>query len=260
MKQNQVAEKAKTLLYEAEGFLVCYTSGRGGTMKRLLDYIDDVRQRPYLTVIIGLAVSALFLALFSKIASETLYENEMHGFDSAVTSFIRYPAGQALDLFMLSVTELGSGIVMLTVTIIMLAVFMLRGWRREAIALLICLAGAGVLNQVLKVLFARSRPDLFGLVEEAGYSFPSGHSMVSFCVYGFLAYTFSRNFSSFRQRGLVFLAAGIVVALIGISRIYLGVHYPTDVLAGYVAGGTWLGFCTSWLHWREYRAERRSGR
>lgn len=229
-------------------------------MKKILDYFDDLRQRPYLSVIIGLAVSVLFLALFSKIASETLYENELHGFDSAVTSFIRYPTGQALDSFMLFVTKLGSGEVMLAVTIIILVVFVLRGWRREAIALLICLAGAGVLNQVLKVLFARSRPDLFSIIEETGYSFPSGHSMVSFCVYGFVAYTFSRNFSSIRQRGLVFSVAGIVVALIGISRIYLGVHYPTDVLAGFVAGGTWLGFCTSWLHWREYREERRSGR
>jgi undecaprenyl-diphosphatase len=225
-------------------------------MKKILNYFEDLQQRPYLTVIIGLAVSALLLALFSKIASETLYENEMHGFDSAVTSFIRYPAGQALNSFMLSVTKLGSSQVMLAVTMIMLAVFILRSWRREAIALLICLAGAGVLNQMLKILFARSRPEWFALVEETGYSFPSGHSMVSICVYGFLAYVFSRNFSSIRKRGLIFLIVGIVVAMIGISRIYLGVHYPTDVLAGFVAGGTWLGFCMSWLHWREYRAGR----
>lgn len=226
-------------------------------MKKLLDYFEDLRKRPYLAVVTGLSVSALFLALFSKIVSETLYENEMYGFDTAVISFVRYPAGQALDSLMLSVTELGSGIVMLIVTTIMLAVFMWRGWRREAVALLVCLAGAGLLNQLLKLLFARPRPDWLPVVEEVGYSFPSGHSMVSFCVYGFLAYAFSRNYSSIRQRVVAFSIAGIVVALIGISRIYLGVHYPTDVLAGFVAGGTWLGFCTSWLHWQEYRAERR---
>lgn len=222
-------------------------------MKKLLDYIDDLKRRPYLTVIIGLAVSAAFLVLFSKIVWETFYENEMQQFDSAVIELIRYQANSMLDRWMLIVTELGSGTLLIVITISVLLYFSVKGWKRETIAMLICLVGAALLNQLLKELFARARPDMFRLVNESGYSFPSGHSMVSFCVYGFLAYMLSRQFASIRCRFAVFFAASCVVAIIGVSRIYLGVHYPTDVLAGFVAGGTWLAFCLSWLHWREYR-------
>lgn len=225
---------------------------------KLFISLNDFRLRPNLAVMIGLTVSILFLIFFGKLASETLYKNEMHEFDMIITAFIRYPAGQALDSFMLFVTELGSVTVILALTIILMAVFLLRGWRHEANALLVCLAGAGILNQLLKVLYARARPDLFRVVEESGYSFPSGHSMVSFCIYGFLAYIFSRDFSSICRSWLIYSVAGVVVSLIGISRIYLGVHYPTDVFAGFIAGGTWLSFCTSWLHWLEYREEQRS--
>lgn len=229
-------------------------------LHKLVDSFNNFRRRPNLAIIIGLTISMLFLVLFSKLAAETLYENEMHEFDLLITGFIRYPAGQALDSFMLWVTKLGSVTVVLAVTCSLLAFLLLRGRRHEANALLLCLAGAALLNQLLKFLYARARPDLFRVVEESGYSFPSGHSMVSFCLYGFLAYIFSRDFSSICRSWLIYSVAGLVVSLIGISRIYLGVHYPTDVLAGFVAGGTWLSFCTAWLHWREYRAERRPER
>ncbi|MDU4960521.1 MAG: phosphatase PAP2 family protein [Sporomusaceae bacterium] len=223
--------------------------------KTIIDYLAGLRRHPYLTVGFGLAVSAMFLALFSELAAETLYENDLQDFDAAVTAIIRFPAGQTLDSVMLAFTWLGSGKALLLLTVTMMAIFVIRDWRGEAAALFVCLTGAGVLNQMLKVLFARSRPEI-AVIEVSGYSFPSGHSMVSLCVYGFLAYLLSRRFSSFRQRGMVFLLVGAVVALIGVSRIYLGVHYPTDVLAGFVAGGTWLSCCMSWLHWREYRSGR----
>ena len=222
-------------------------------MRKLLDYLDELKARPYLTVIIGLFISSIFLVLFSKIVWETIYENNVHHFDSAVIALIRFPAGPKLDAFMMAVTELGSGTLLTIITISVLLFFTLKKWKRETTALLICLVGAALLTQLLKELFARARPDMFSLVNESGYSFPSGHSMVSFCVYGFLAYVLSRQFTSIRCRMAAFFAAACVVLIIGVSRVYLGVHYPTDVLAGFVAGGTWLAFCLSWLHWREYR-------
>lgn len=226
-------------------------------MKKLIAYFRDFRRRPDISLFVGLGISALFLVLFSKVVWETFYEQDLAAFDMTVIALIRYPSGHWIDSVMLFITQLGSASVLLVLALGVLLLFLLRGWRREAKTLVICLFGAALLNQLLKVLFARARPELFRLVEETGYSFPSGHSMVSFCVYGFLAYIFSRSVSSLRLRILAFAMAAVLVAAIGVSRIYLGVHYPTDVLAGFVAGGTWLGFCMAWLHWREYRHNRR---
>lgn len=221
------------------------------------EYVKKLRRSPEFSIVFGMFISALFLILFSKIVWELFYEHELGLLDTVVTLLVRLPAGPRLDVLMRSITELGSAAFLLPLSAGVLVLFVWRGWKREAVSLIICLAGAGVLNQLLKALFERARPDLFRLVAESGYSFPSGHSMVSFCVYGFFAYTFSRSVASVRLRIVAFLLMGVLVGVIGISRIYLGVHYPTDVMAGFVAGGTWLGFCVSWLHWREYRHGQR---
>jgi len=125
--------------------------------------------------------------------------------------------------------------------------------RLEALGLFICLIGEAVLNFLFKNLFERSRPDLFRVVEEAGYSFPSGHAMVSVCFYGMLTYLIVRHISSWHWRLVVITLTLALIAAIGVSRVYLGVHYPTDVVAGYFAGGMWLAFCISLLIWRESR-------
>lgn len=113
--------------------------------------------------------------------------------------------------------------------------------------------GGAALNSLLKHLFVRTRPDLFRVVEATGYSFPSGHAMVSLCFYGMLAFFIVRNIKSLRWRLVIISLAVLLVVAIGISRIYLGVHYPTDVIAGYTAGAMWLFFRISLLAWWEQR-------
>jgi len=109
---------------------------------------------------------------------------------------------------------------------------------------------------MLKHLFERARPEAFQIVAESGFSFPSGHAMVSLCFYGIVA------FLIVRKRSLQWRIAGAVVATllivgIGVSRIYLGVHYPSDVVAGYAAGATWLGFSISLVMWWEQELSER---
>lgn len=107
------------------------------------------------------------------------------------------------------------------------------------------LLGAVLLNQVLKSVFRRSRPLVETLVEQGGFSFPSGHSMGSLICYGGILFLILRNIRrpSIRN-GLIALVA-ILVLFIGISRIYVGVHYPTDIIGGFSVGAAWLIFATA---------------
>ncbi len=103
----------------------------------------------------------------------------------------------------------------------------------------LALLGAFLSGSFLKTLVARARPDEFmRAVTETTFSFPSGHAIASVVLYGFIAFIFSRRYPEYRKAALV--AAGITIVLIGFSRLYLGVHFPTDVLAGYLLGGAWL--------------------
>jgi undecaprenyl-diphosphatase len=107
--------------------------------------------------------------------------------------------------------------------------------------LLAALAGGEALNLLLKELFARPRPFFVDpLLPVTGYSFPSGHAMVALVAYGMLAYFAILALRSWQARAAVVLGTSLLVLLIGFSRMYLGVHYFSDVLAGFAAGGVWL--------------------
>jgi len=223
--------------------------------------VSDLRRRhiplarghlPWLVGACGLAVSGFLLAVFAQLAQEALFYHETDFADQVVIWLVRYFANPALDKLMLAVTYLGSGYVSIFLAMIMLGVLFWRRRKSEGISLVVCLFGGGLLNYLLKHLFERARPDMFKLISETGYSFPSGHAMLSLCFYGMLAYIFGRKLTQHYGRILVLGVTTALIAAIGISRIYVGVHYPSDVLAGYIAGGTWLVFCITmlWL-WEE---------
>ena len=108
--------------------------------------------------------------------------------------------------------------------------------------LLVATAGGGALTFLLKELFGRARPG-YQMLHVPGYSFPSGHSSISFCLFGSLAYLLYKSHLPKWQKYLGIVACGVLVLAIGFSRLYLGVHYPTDVIAGYFAGAIWLTGC-----------------
>ncbi|AIF50333.1 phosphatase PAP2 family protein [Pelosinus sp. UFO1] len=209
------------------------------------------RRWPALYIVASLGISALMLTVFGILAWETLFHKEMVLFDDSFVWLIRYFANPTLDKIMIIITNIGFGtsyIVIVAITLLLLAY--LKRWR-ELGALTICLAGGGLLSFLLKILFHRTRPDLFRVVQETGYSFPSGHALATMCFYGMVAFLIMRTIDSWRGRLTVMTLAVILSMLIGISRIYLGVHYPTDVIAGYAAGSMWLAFCISLLMWWE---------
>jgi len=135
---------------------------------------------------------------------------------------------------------------------------LLLSWRSvhrpKGILLAVALAGGGSIIGGIKHRFARERPSLIeALANEGTFSFPSGHAFISLCFYGILAAWWMRAQPRLGPRLLVFVASGSAIGLIGASRVYLGVHYPSDVLAGYAAAVPWLTACLAGYHQYEKR-------
>jgi undecaprenyl-diphosphatase len=143
-----------------------------------------------------------------------------------------------VDDAMRALTRLGSGWFLLLVVVAVAGWAIHRRARALAGVLVAVAVAAEGLNVLLKLLLHRARPDLWELVVPNSYSFPSGHAMVSTAVYGMAAFVAARLWP--RLRWPLYIGMPLVVLVIGISRVYLGVHWATDVLAGFAAGGLLL--------------------
>jgi undecaprenyl-diphosphatase len=183
-------------------------------------------------------IAALAAAVFfAWLAIEVAGGNTM-GFDMAVRDAVHRWASPTLTHAMRGVTRLGEAWFLIPLGLLLAAILVRRGRTRSAIALASAAVGAEVWVQMLKAIVQRVRPDaFFGLPQPENYSFPSGHAMTSACFYGALAAILAAG----SARKAVYWAGGVAAPLlIGFSRVYLGVHYPTDVLAGYAAAIVWL--------------------
>jgi undecaprenyl-diphosphatase len=181
------------------------------------------------------------MCLSVKMPESNLWES-IRLFDDAIYEFVSGFISDDMTLFMKIVTFLGSewAITFLAVMVpALIFIFKKKKYYRSGQLLSANIALGALFNQVLKMIFRRPRPELHRLAEAAGYSFPSGHSMNSLIFYGFAAYLLIR-YGRHRSRYLFAGVIGILVLLIGVSRIYLGVHYASDVLAGFLVSTGWL--------------------
>ncbi|WP_175991345.1 phosphatase PAP2 family protein [Bacillus sp. Marseille-Q1617] len=170
-------------------------------------------------------------------------ENEIAGFDNGVFNVVHGFISPKLTTLMTSITFMG-GVKWLSISTIGL-VIVLVFMKKYPLALFLTLTvslGAGF-NWLLKWIFKRDRPDIEALIEQGGYSFPSGHSMGSFIFYGAVAFMLYRALDRAVFKWLSVLALSVLILFIGISRVYLGVHYPSDIVGGFSAGGGWLTLC-----------------
>lgn len=189
---------------------------------------------------LGLVAAAGALYFFAELAEE-VYEGDTRRFDESALRFVNRLASPPLTSFMRGVTRLGSNEVLAGLGACAVLAFLLARWRRAAVALTVTMAGAALLNVLLKLTFRRARPSpFFDTPLPESYSFPSGHALLSFCFYGVLAAVVAIRLKGRGARALVWAAAALLVALVGLSRLYLGVHYPSDVLAGYAAAFVWV--------------------
>lgn len=189
-------------------------------------------------LLLSLAVAVSTLVLFSWIASE-MREGDTLLFDNNIREWVHQFSSPLLTKFMFGMSFMGAaGMIILLIAAVVF--FAMKGWRRGIVWLALTMAGAFVLDVTLKYGFHRARPVPFFGVLPHTYSFPSGHSLFSFCFYGVLVGLINARVRSLWLRIVLFLAAALMIGLIGLSRIYLGVHYPSDVLAGYLAGAIWV--------------------
>lgn len=206
-----------------------------------------------------LAAAVAALATFLEISDELFEGGDLLAFDRALLRAMAALRLPWLTIVAIDITALGS----LTLLALMMAcsAVSLLLMRDLSGALQLCLAmgGVGFWTFVTKHLFARERPELaYRLIEVPGYSFPSGHSAGAAALYVTLAMVLGRHVRSVRGRTWLVSCTSTMALLIGLSRVYLGVHYPTDVASGLAFGASWALFLTALFEWHRY-ARRRSG-
>jgi undecaprenyl-diphosphatase len=198
---------------------------------------------------LGAAMLALFL--FAWLGNEMLQGDTQH-FDQAVREWVHAYAFPGMTRAMTAISLLGYNVLFVEL-VIALAVFAKLKWRRAALWLTVAMVGSLVLDVTLKYIYHRTRPTAYFGMAPHSYSFPSGHAMLSFCFYGVLAGLLSARTKPLGWRVLIWFTAAALVITIGLSRIYLGVHYPSDVVAGYLAAAVWVGMIIVLDHIRELR-------
>lgn len=192
----------------------------------------------------SMIISLLLLGAFVLLA---WHYPHLADFDRSFTSYVQGFRSARVTACMKVITHLGSATVTIAiaVSVLLYTNYYNQKFLAEARVLAICLSGSWITNEVLKAFFQRTRPDAPALAFAKGYSFPSGHAMISFAFYGLLGYLLwqygHRRHSSATRVGA--FVAWLLAVAIGISRIYLGVHFPSDVIAGFAAGGAWLVGC-----------------
>jgi membrane-associated phospholipid phosphatase len=188
--------------------------------------------------VMGVVAGVAALCAFGWLAFSVLEQTTVP-FDVAMLAWLHQARSPLLDVAARGLSALGSeGIVVLLG--VLGGGLWLRGQRGATVQLVVAAGGAWGLNSALKECFQRARPEqLAALLPPQAFAFPSGHAMMAATVYGFLAYLLWQRLR--RWRRLAGLAAALLlVLLIGWARLYLGVHYPTDVVAGYLAGFAWV--------------------
>lgn len=209
-------------------------------LRRLINLLGGMRLALGSVLFFGMTAAILALWFFAWIADEVM-EGGTENFDNAVRGFFQTIASPALTFVMKTASFLGSTIFLTAFGIIIFGIFYYLKRRRPAMIFAITTVGSAILINVLKLLFQRARPEpFFDTILPASFSFPSGHALGSLCFYLVLAAIITVRIESRAIKILTWTAAISMVILIGTSRIYLGVHYPSDVVAGYAVGLIWF--------------------
>jgi undecaprenyl-diphosphatase len=230
-------------------------------VRLLLQYLQ-ARLSPQGALGLSLTFGALLLIvaswLFGALLKDILIQDLLLGMDRQVAQWLHAHATPFVTTVMLIISALGSGY---AVTVIALGLALLLGWHRaweRLLVLVLTVPGGAGLNALLKHAFRRARP-LFDdpLLVLTTYSFPSGHAMAATVLYGLLVVYAVRHLRQRRARLLVASAAAVLIVLVGFSRLYLGVHYLSDVLGGMAVGVVWLTMCLTAVE--TVRRQRRAG-
>ncbi len=179
------------------------------------------------------SLSGILLICFICILILVL-NGKISGFDNNIYNLISNIISDRMTSIMKFITFLGSSYTIITITLLLIL------FSNDRIYYCINLISIFIINQLLKIIVARPRPVDINIIIEKGYSFPSGHSMVSMAVYGLLIYFIYKEIEDKFLKWFLIVLLSILIILIGISRIYLGVHFASDVLCGFILSLIWL--------------------
>lgn len=211
--------------------------------------------RPRINFWLLIILNTVLLTLFVRIIDGVL-ENEFSNFDTPIIQSLYVLRNPNLTQIMLGISQFGNSVVIGLMIFISLILLFYKKYN-ETILFLLITGGGAVLSQFIKLIIARPRPTIDPMVIERTFAFPSGHAMNSLIMYGIIVlgvYYFTKKIS------WTLLAAVPLIALIlaiGFSRIYLGLHYPSDVLGGYLAGLWWLITLITISQWNQFKTSQK---
>jgi len=213
-----------------------------------------------LHLVVGFFLAVAAAAVFDRIADWVFSTQNIRHADFQAQQIAHRLVSPRMTMLMIAISLFGRLEIMAPLSVLVILWLLKIKSHRRLYAFAAAMAGGALLNGLLKVYFHRARP-ASSLVLASGYSFPSGHAMGSVLFFGSLAYVVYFTIEHQRAwRLAAVLACGLSALAIGASRIYLGVHYFSDVVAGFVAGIGWMAVCFSgteaWVRWRDYRRSR----
>ncbi len=195
--------------------------------------------------IVWLAVCVLVLYVLVKLSDDVL-EQEGFAFDKTILLHIHQLSSPTLDTLMIGITHIGNPKTVVPLTAIVFCLLWWKRYRAEAKVFALDAFGGVVLSYFLKLAFNKQRPRLWqSPIVETTYSYPSGHALGSMVLYGFLSYVLATIYPRYAR--VFYSVATLLIVAIGLSRLYLGVHWPTDILAGYGMGFLWISVCIALL-------------
>lgn len=210
------------------------------TIRKILSFAVSSKETFVISIEIFIGITLCFLSLLLFLHfTDGMLEKDFVVFDAAITQLIYSWRSPTLTYIMMEVTTLGSGTHILIMSLVGI-IFLIKKHKKESILFSLALIMGILINMALKMLIQRPRPMEDPLIIEKMSSFPSGHSMNAFIFFSLLSY-FSYHFFKNKKITIAITIFSIVcILLVGISRVYLGVHHPSDVLAGYMAGFWWF--------------------
>ncbi|AFS79228.1 phosphatidic acid phosphatase domain-containing protein, PAP2 family [Gottschalkia acidurici 9a] len=211
-------------------------------MKNKHKITREIPKKSLVKYLLGLFIAVLFFIVFMNFSTKVRGISEGIYFDKLILSRIHNHINQDIKNIMIFISFLGSAKFYLPLCSFLTIYLLRKKHYIESIGLINGVLGSAIVNFVLKRYYVRVRPEMYFQVQETGYSFPSGHSMVAISFYFICTYLLVRNRPWDIKKIIIWMSTIVFVTLIGFSRIYLGVHWPTDVIGGLSLGFVWLYF------------------
>ncbi len=198
-----------------------------------------LKKSVFVRVVTGFALAALVLAAGGWLVTGP-FKQYPAAFDASIRTAMRQMQSPMWTALFLAVTKLGSTIYLAIIGSVVGIVFILLRWFRPLVILIVVMAGQAAVHHGCKWFFARTRPSsLINYKAVESFSFPSGHAVASLCLYGTIAWIVASRLENSAAKAGTGIFAAVLIFLIGMSRVYIGVHYPTDVIAGFLAAAIW---------------------